>query len=417
MSTESSNLFPALRARMADWWYYITTMTFADVVLWVKRADEIQERKELKSWIQRELKDERLKQIAGYLRTQNEHFFNAIVVGIYHGEPQWLPVEVGENPTHPKLVPGDRERTAFGLLHLSGAEEIFAIDGQHRVEGIKEALKSDGKLAGEELCVIFVGHRVDDTGHRRTRRLFFTLNRYAKPVSQSDLIALSEDDAFAIATRRLVDDYPGLDEKRVIKASGANLPTGDSSSLTTLVALYRSVVILAQPDKANERKRFSQGPLEAGDADQVFGVAKRFWDALKKNVPPIQEVCSARDPARITRKYRTDEGGHLLFRPLGLRCFSEATQVLVDRGSSIEDAVTRLAEIQLNLDKYPWVNVLWNPHTKRMGETKNAKLARNLFLHLVRAKPDPKNFNTLQKYREVIGQPKAGLPRHNGKSH
>lgn len=417
MTTKPANLFPALRGRMADWWYYITTMTFADVAHLVKRADKIRERKELKTWIQREIKEERLKQIADYLQSQKQHFFNAIVVGIYHGEPQWLPVEVGENPTHPELVPGDRERTAFGLLHLAGDEEMFAIDGQHRVEGIKEALKLDGKLANEELCVIFVGHREDDNGHRRTRRLFFTLNRYAKPVSESDLIALSEDDAFAIATRRLVDDYPGLDEKRVIKASGANLPTGDTSSLTTLVALYRSVVVLARPAKAKERNRFKQGPLKSEDADLVFAVATKFWDTLKKKVTPIQEICSAREPAVVTPKYRKNDGGHLLYRPLGLSCFSQATRVLMDRGNSVDQAVARLAKVQLDLDKDPWVNVLWNPHTKRMAETKNAKLASNLFLRFVGEKPHPKGFNTLKKYREVIGQPKARLPRPSGKPH
>ena len=263
MSKQTTNLFPALRSRMADWWYYVTTMTFADVAEWVQPVDKIHERKELKTWIQREIEPERLQQIADYLRNQKQHFFNAIVVGIYGGEPKWLPVEVGENPTHPELSPGERERTAFGLLHLSGDEEIFAIDGQHRVEGIREALKSDPKLGKEEVCIIFVGHRTTNAGHCRTRRLFFTLNRYAKPVSESDLIALSEDDGFAIATRRLVDEYPGLDEKRVAKASGANLPTGDTESLITLVALYRSIVILAQPTKSAERKRLKKGPIHS----------------------------------------------------------------------------------------------------------------------------------------------------------
>ena len=47
----------------------------------------------------------------------------------------------------------------------------------------------------------------------RTRRLFTTLNRYAKPVKKSEIIALDEDDIIAIITRELVEKYPLFREK------------------------------------------------------------------------------------------------------------------------------------------------------------------------------------------------------------
>ena len=139
-------------------------------------------------------------------------------------------------------------------------------------------------------------------------------------------------------------------------------------------------------------------------------MAKGFWNTLKKNVPAIRQVCSSKAPARVTQKYRTEDGGHLLFRPLGLRCFSAATRVLLDRGASIKQAVARLAKVHLQLHKEPWVNVLWNPHTKRMGETKVAKLAVNLFLNMVGEKPSPTDFNILKEYRKATGQSDARLP-------
>lgn len=411
MPNTRSILLPALRALIGDRRYYVTTMSFADVAKWIRPVDEIHERKELKSWIQRQLTDARKEEIASYLINQPEHFFNSIVAGIYGGNPKWLPVSVGENPTDPTLEPGDRESNAFGLLKLSGNEEIFAIDGQHRVEGIRKAITKKASLAEEELCVIFVGHATDAVGHTRTRRLFFTLNRYAKPVSQSDLIALSEDDAFAIATRRMIDEYPGLDEKRVAKASGANIPTGDTASLTTLVALYRSIVTITQPTKSADRRRMKQGPLHPNDGQDVFQQAVAFWDCLKKRVPQVKRVCSASDPAQVTPAYRTEHGGHILFRPLGLRCFSEACRVLLDRGRSMPRAVLMLTRVPLQLGEAPWLNVLWNPNTKRMAETKNALLAKNIFLHSISEPPDPPNFDILGNYRNVMGQPTANLPR------
>ena len=181
-------LFPAIRARMGDWWYYTATMTFAEIAERVKRVDEIYEASSLKTWIQRQVDDERRAQIATYLREQKQHFFNAIVLGIFDGAPDWFPVAVAKGHVQTNVELGERAATAFGLIKLSGREQIFAIDGQHRVEGIKAALEHEdsAELAKEEQTVILVAHKTDAEGHQRTRRLFTTLNRYAVRVSQGE---------------------------------------------------------------------------------------------------------------------------------------------------------------------------------------------------------------------------------------
>jgi DNA sulfur modification protein DndB len=176
-SPKSGIVLPALRARMGDWWYYVATMTFADVARFVKRVRDIREPKELKTWIQRELRPERTKQIADYLRSQPQRFFNAIVVGVYGGEPEWLPVTAGESLTVKDVTLGERQTQSFGLIRLTGNEEMFAVDGQHRVEGIKEAVREQPGLGGEEQVVIFVAHKTSPEGRQRTRRLFSTLNK------------------------------------------------------------------------------------------------------------------------------------------------------------------------------------------------------------------------------------------------
>jgi DNA sulfur modification protein DndB len=185
--TEPAKTFPGLRARMGERWYYVTTMTFADVARWVRPVDEIHERAEFKTWLQRLVKEQRKVQIAEYLRIKPQRFFNAVVVGIYGGEPEWLPVTVDNTRKLEDVELGERQATAYGVISISGNEEIFAIDGQHRVEGIREALKAGEDLAEEELTVIFVAHKTTDEGRERTRRLFTTLNKYAKPVSQGEL--------------------------------------------------------------------------------------------------------------------------------------------------------------------------------------------------------------------------------------
>src|SRR3989304_885440 len=112
MKTEPSNLFPALRAKIGDRWYYVTTLTFAEVAKWFKQVDQIHERQELKTWIQRVLRPERRTEIAEYLLKQNQRFFNAIVAGIYRGEPEWFPVEVDESVTLKDVSLEERQATA-----------------------------------------------------------------------------------------------------------------------------------------------------------------------------------------------------------------------------------------------------------------------------------------------------------------
>ena len=170
MVTQSPCLIPALRARMGDWWFYVTTMTFKDIVERVKRVKEIHETSSLKTWIQRELKESRTREIAEYLNSQPQRFFNAIVLGLFDGAPDWYPISVSTGHVQTDTELEDRTASAFGLIKLNGHEQIFAVDGQHRIEGIKMALGIEGgsKLNDEELAVIFVAHKKDEIGRQRT---------------------------------------------------------------------------------------------------------------------------------------------------------------------------------------------------------------------------------------------------------
>src|SRR6266704_1403053 len=247
-------LFPSLRARMGDWWYYITTMTFNEIKTWVKKVDAIHERRELKTWIQREIRAERLEQISDYLRSQKQHFFNSIVVGIYDGDPDWYPIKIGTNPAMPSFHPQERAKHRFGFLCLTGSEQIFAIDGKHRVEAIKQAIVHHPSLANDKQSVIFVSLKTTEQGRARTRRLFSTLNKYAKPVSKGELVALSEDDTFAIVVRKIIENYKHLSIYLVPLTKAANIPANDTRCITTVLALYDLVRTISLPPGSREKR-------------------------------------------------------------------------------------------------------------------------------------------------------------------
>jgi DNA sulfur modification protein DndB len=213
-------LFPALRCKLGEWIYYVTYLRFCDVRDWVKPTKEIHTSKKLSEWIQRTLDNKHTQGITQYLLTQSEHFFNAIVIGVYGGHPSWasLKISVQEDVEFEQLS-DDQEtelESSVGLLKLSGYENLFAIDGQHRVAGIKEALKENTKLDHEEICAIFVGHENTQPGMERTRRLFTTLNKTAKKVAMADIVALDEDDGFAVVTRRLIDEFDVFSQGEIV---------------------------------------------------------------------------------------------------------------------------------------------------------------------------------------------------------
>lgn len=409
----NSKTFPSLRGHVGDWIYYVTLMTFQDAKDCIKRTDEIHQNKGLRDMIQRALTD-RTGEIVEYLKTQPQHFFNAIVVGIYGGEPQWSPVSIGDNPRLGSPNLSEASRRSIGLLSLSGDEKIFAIDGQHRVEAIKVALTDATKLAEEEICAIFIGHKMTESGRQRTRRLFTTLNKYAKPVSPGEIVALDEDNAFAIITRKLVEEYEPLKGTKVLFAKTPPIPRNEKRAFTTVLTLFGLVEILSVSKtdssivevKAMKNRRPSNEKLE-----ELYLLNKTFWDALQKHVKPVREVLSAETEEALAAEYRTNEGGHLLFRPAGQKAFAHAARVLVDKGMTMNHAVGGLSKINMDLNTRPWVNVLWDSVGKRMIKSVNTQLAQNIFLRMVGQETFPSNYNLHEQYRKALRNESANIEK------
>ena len=126
---------PAIRSKMGIWIYYIASLSFKEVANYVKPInDELHKSELLSQMIQRSI-TENYKSIANYLLTQEERFFNALILAVYDGQPVWNEIRIDD-------INCD-DSYSLGILTLTGEEKIFPVDGQHRVEGIKLAIKKN----------------------------------------------------------------------------------------------------------------------------------------------------------------------------------------------------------------------------------------------------------------------------------
>lgn len=363
MNKNSQLLLPALRGIIGDWVYYTCLVPISEIASRVEYAQDIHQSKELSEMIQRSLEGKRAEDISLYLEKTEERFFNSLVLATYDGYPEWLEidsVEAVNNAQLNDLVIENMEDT-LGFLSLSGHEKIFAVDGQHRLSGIKKAINNKVSFGNERLPVILISHQ--EKKRERTRRLFTILNKTARPVKKSDIIALDEDDTMAIISRKLVENNPWFSSPKILVSSSENIPVTNKISLTTITNLYDILkVIFKYKDgcKSDENLKFYR-PSDL-ELDNYYNYALKFFETLSDSFPEIKELFLSTEPVFVTQKYRGDHGGHLLFRPIGLIIFTRVA-ILYSKNydCSLFESVRKLSIIPTQLNSRPYRKVIWDP--------------------------------------------------------
>ena len=401
MKNPNELIIPALRAHMGDWIYYVTFMRMDQIADKIHIAENIHSSNVLKDMIQRQITN-RSGQISNYLLKQPQRFFNSLIVGVYGGSPDWYELKIGANRhlDAPEL-PSDLEGV-LGILCLDGTQTFFAIDGQHRVEGIKQALKKDSKLEREEVSVIFVAHQNDSVGLERTRRLFTTLNRYAKPVSKSEIVALDEDDIVAITTRELVEKHPLFQEKISLSKTKA-VSVNDNRSFTTIITLYDVLEILFKKTKGwTEFKRHRPEDI---DIAEFYANSVQFWNTLIEFFPPLEKIVASKPEENIAGYFRNRDGGHLLFRPVGLLIIAQVVRLAKDSGMPEKVVIKRISEVSMELTNEPWAGLLWDKTNKRMiSGTTPQKVAKQLLFYIIGG-----NLSDIKTSFEAVRREYAGI--------
>ena len=380
------NLYPALKAEMGTWTYYIVKMQMKDIVKEVGFASEIYNNKTLDDAIQRTLNESRVKkEIVQYLAKRSDRFFSSIVVAALGGNPTYTPVEITDDPKFSLLKPagfGD----AFGVLTFDGGQRYFALDGQHRLKAIKTLIEQaeddvpelPESFLNEEVSVIMLVREEarDDEFMTSYRRIFSSLNRYAKPTDRDTNIIMDEDDAIAILTRRLLTEHEFFiwqgrpDTNAVLKTQGKNLRSGDSY-FTTLQTLYSmNEKLLKTPERSNyefasRAYKLFRPPEE--HLDSLYNELVVYWNAM------LAEITTLRNDPMTMREHDADIDNpdgltdNLLFWPIGQELLADVVRILLNRRlpdpecpgeSDVRSCIQVLSKVPWDLRRSPWAGLL-----------------------------------------------------------
>lgn len=382
-------IYPAIRAQMGDWKYYIVRMKMREIAQEVNLAQDIYEDNTLSDAVQRTLNTTRVKkQIVGYLSRRPDRFFSSIVVAAMEGEPSWHPVEM-DTSVVPAIFSNARTLSeSFGVLAFGDEPKYYALDGQHRVAAIKLLVNGEAEMDpppgfDEDLLSVVVVLREEhdvpeDEWMRRYRRLFSSLNRWAKPTDPDTNIIMDEDDLFAIVTRRLITDHrffkaPGRERDSFrVQTEKKNLRK-NARQFTTLQTLYAFNEILL-----TTRERQQRGWVPSGGEidkqirpdeeyiDQIYEELSDYWDAILKAIPDLYI-----NPLDM-RRHDIDEPSeefqdHLWFWPIGQELVAKIVRNLLDAKfpgvgqadvGQMKIALEPLANISWELHEAPWRHLL-----------------------------------------------------------
>ena len=374
---------PAIRSKMGIWFYYVSSLSFKEVSRYVRPIDdELHHSDLLSGMIQRSITSN-YKSIANYLETQSERFFNSLILAVYDGQPKWNEIRIEDEQ--------GEDNYNLGVITLTDDVKIFPVDGQHRVAGIKKAIEDNPTMEEERVPVIFIGHSKDETGMQRTRRMFSTLNRYAKPVSLRDIIALDEDDVVAIASRNLLDNTDLFVDGRILDSKNKSIPETNDMALTTIITYYecnkellwlyvKDIDVIGLEEKIVRGRAKINEYIRHRPSNDIIAAfteeCKYFWKAI------LDHCSEIKNPNVKVGEYRNSDGGCIFFRPIALYPFAKAAvRIKENYQKSYSEIIHSIPNDLLWIQNRLWKKIIWDDVAKKMVMG-NAKLIELILLYI-----------------------------------
>lgn len=365
--------------------------------------------------------------LARYLATTRNHKFPPILVVI---TKDWVDDDEADEwdkdgravRSVVDFTPLDNGRRV-GLLDVSTAYRIFALDGQHRLIGIQGFMdliksgslqpvnkerKAKGELvqlndlveryglskaelqsiAQERIGVEFISGVVRgetrEEARRRVASIFVHVNKTAAPLTEGQLAQIDQDNGFAIVGR-----VQAISHELLTSKSGRNPRVNWNSAtvapkatvLTTLQTLKEMTERYLGADRTYDHwkpERAGMLPVRPEEEDLTAGSAAfaELLDHMAK-LPSYQELERGADTGGF-RRFSFDKPpgkGHMLFRPIGQIALAQAVGYLHfqrDPQMSLDDIFKKLNDFDskgsFRMDDVAslWYGVLYDPLKRRM---------------------------------------------------
>ena len=309
-------------------------------------------------------------EIVPYFTNDNDRFFGCVVVDIYQGYDDVIyePITniVKDLPAAYQVPLQD-----VGFLTFPGKERLIALDGQHRILAMKIAIKGNtaipvgllkGKkptaqmmalephpdLASEEISVIFVKH----TDTTKIRKIFNKINKYARQTGRGDNIITSDDDVFAIISRRLFAEGGVLQKINNIDLVNwkSNTLSQRSKQLTTVSALYTIAEILLKDEGFSAKMLPDEDAIEAGIQEN-----EKFWEALLEGIDVYKKYLAL---TRMDKPVSSLRNENLLMKPVTQMALAHVAYMAKQKKISWRDTVEKINEVDWSFDNSLWFNLL-----------------------------------------------------------
>ena len=302
--------FPAIKIQMGSWDYFSIRMNLKEASQYIVMANSFSKPTVLDDILNRLFNKGRLKPMANYLAQRTDRFFASLVVAALDTDPVWH-----HAPEDPKFLKDhglkkSEDRLGYVTLDFgseSNPKRFFVLDGQHRLMSIRhvidEELAEDMNAFEEEQINVLIVARQDadkSDAQIRYRRLFTSLNRYAKPTDETTNIIMEEDDAIALITRRLVESHKAFEtppgtlarENPNINVQAKNLKEGAPylTSLATLYHINKKFLENTEFPELNpaDRSALLIRPIHE-QMDEYYNDVESIWNAIFATLPELLE--------------------------------------------------------------------------------------------------------------------------------
>ena len=371
----------ALKGKMGENEYYITTMKASTLINTVGFASEMQKWPDMSvdERMQREIKGDRvISEIVPYIINDPEWFFGSLIVDIYSG---WEAVEFQniQEICTTNLAAYRDTLTSAGFLTLPDNKILIALDGQHRLcalsvairgangipgsvkvsESLKNSLEPHPEIGNADVTVIFIRHESD----AKIRKIFNKVNRYEKQTSKGDNIITSEDDMLAVITRAMfsgTEDAPlrPINNQELVNWKSNTIPLR-SKMLTTAAAIYTMAEVMLEPMDITPKTRRNEEKLEQG-----IRFMNDFWNRALTEVNAFKQYKQYVIDGNPLDKFRKQ---NLLLKPVTQMALAQAIRTAMDYGYQYKDLTSKINQINWNPEYYVWSNILViNSKNKKM---------------------------------------------------